>query len=233
LVSVRSVAEAQAALAGGAGIIDVKEPSRGSLGRASDTAIAEIIRWASGKVPVSAALGELVDRPSFFPEPGLAFTKWGLAGEASKNWHEALRAASAEIAAIDLACCPVAVAYADWQRAQAPAPEDVCAFVCQERWPALLIDTWSKDGSSLLDWLNITELGQLAARCRRSGVRLALAGSLRPEQIPGLLCLEPDWIAVRGAACRGGQRGRSIAESAVRRLAAMLSDPSARTNRAS
>ena len=44
LVSVRSVEEAEAALAGGADLIDVKEPTRGSLGRADDAVIAAILR---------------------------------------------------------------------------------------------------------------------------------------------------------------------------------------------
>ena len=61
LVSVRSVAEAEIALAGGAAIIDVKEPSRGALGRADDTIIADIVRSVAGRAPVSAALGELID----------------------------------------------------------------------------------------------------------------------------------------------------------------------------
>ena len=39
LVSVRSAAEALSALAGGADVIDVKEPNRGSLGAADDETI--------------------------------------------------------------------------------------------------------------------------------------------------------------------------------------------------
>ena len=39
LVSVRSAAEALAALAGGADVIDVKEPNQGSLGAADDDTI--------------------------------------------------------------------------------------------------------------------------------------------------------------------------------------------------
>jgi uncharacterized protein (UPF0264 family) len=223
--------EAEAALAGGAGLIDIKEPSSGSLGRATDNTIARILAWGAGKVPVSAALGELPDRPCPFPAAGLAFAKWGLAGcGPARDWQRDLQSARAALEAIDPACSAVAVAYADWRRAGAPNPQAVCAFVCRKSWPVLLIDTWSKDGSSLLDWLNMTELSQLASGCRRSGVRLALAGSLRSEQIPTLLCLRPAWIAVRGAACRGGQRGQAIQEAAVRRLAAMLAAPSVQTS---
>src|SRR3954452_14348343 len=61
LVSVRSAAEALSALAGGADVIDVKEPDRGSLGAADEETISAIVRAVDGRAPVSAALGELVD----------------------------------------------------------------------------------------------------------------------------------------------------------------------------
>ena len=48
LVSVRCAEEATAALAGGADIIDVKEPRRGSLGRADDRVIREVMEVVAG-----------------------------------------------------------------------------------------------------------------------------------------------------------------------------------------
>src|SRR5262245_44632800 len=80
LVSVRSAEEAEAALAGSADLIDVKEPSRGSLGRADEATIAAVMRAVGGRRPVSAALGELRDDPSPCSIPGLTYVKWGLAG---------------------------------------------------------------------------------------------------------------------------------------------------------
>src|SRR5262245_26134710 len=59
LVSVRDVAEARAALTGGADIIDIKEPRRGPLGMAKPAVMAEIVAGVGGRAPVSAALGEL------------------------------------------------------------------------------------------------------------------------------------------------------------------------------
>ena len=44
LVSVRNALEAEVALAGGAHVIDVKEPSHGSLGRADEATLAEVVR---------------------------------------------------------------------------------------------------------------------------------------------------------------------------------------------
>src|SRR5262249_54305435 len=59
LVSVRSAAEAIAAVEGGADLIDIKEPSHGSLGRADDAAVTAVLQAVGGRKPVSAAFGEL------------------------------------------------------------------------------------------------------------------------------------------------------------------------------
>src|ERR1700678_3944537 len=87
LVSVRAVEEAAAALAGGADLIDVKEPNRGSLGRADDAVIAAVVAIVAGRRPVSAAMGELRDRGPPFPGPELAYQKWGLSGCGGRLVH--------------------------------------------------------------------------------------------------------------------------------------------------
>jgi len=230
LVSVRSAEEAIAALAGGAGLIDVKEPNNGALGFAGEEVIEAVLRAVDGWRPVSAALGELASGGRKLPDDGsgglrpplasLTFAKWGLAG--CRDWPDEL-ARAATLLPID--CRPVAVAYADWQRAQAPPPADVCGFVCSRPWGAFLIDTWGKDGSTLLDWLALEALREMIAHCRAAGIPIALAGSLGIEQLRELRPLQPDWFAVRGAACRAGQRTQPIDEGRVRRLVDLLSDP--------
>jgi uncharacterized protein (UPF0264 family) len=95
------------------------------------------------------------------------------------------------------------------------------------RLGAFLLDTWQKDGSTLLDCLTLTEIARLRERCGVAGVPIALAGSLGPGEIQTLLPLRPDWFAVRGAVCQGRQRGAAIDESKVRQLARVLvSSPS-------
>ena len=61
LVSVRNVTEALTALEAGADVIDVKEPTRGSLGAADSATLAAIAQAVGGRAPVTAALGELTD----------------------------------------------------------------------------------------------------------------------------------------------------------------------------
>ena len=222
LVSVRSPAEVEAAIAGGADLIDVKEPANGSLG--VNRALPEIARQVAGRKPVSAAvgeLGELRDSPaellSWAAEAGAQLVKVGLAGcQARETWRaelagivsmETKRSGSAQL---------VVAAYADWERAEAPRVEDVAAFARQARC-GFLIDTWLKDGTTLLDWLDAEEIGKLCHEFRRAELPIALAGSLGVDEIRRLRAARPDWFAVRGSVCDGGRGGEVNAEL-VRRI---------------
>lgn len=227
LVSVRSVREAKAALRGGAALIDVKEPAHGSLGRANDDVIVEVAHVVAGRRPISAALGELRDALSENLPPTelpLAYVKWGLAGcrDTGDAWIPKLDNAMRRFREQLPRCRPVAVAYADWRRAAAPSPDEVCSFAIESSAGAFLIDTWQKDGSTLLNWLSLHEIERLQERSRTARVPLALAGSLGPAEIRALLPLRPDWIAVRGAVCQGWRRESVVEESRVRRLAELV-----------
>jgi (5-formylfuran-3-yl)methyl phosphate synthase len=221
LVSVRDAAEAAAALAGGADLIDIKEPSRGAMGRADASMIVAVVREVAGRVPVSAALGELRECSlnSIAAElpRRLTYVKWGLSGLGGEHWEKPLLPVSHLLAA----AAPVAVAYADWVRAEAPRPADVAGYVSQKPWKVLLIDTFEKDGSTLLNWLTMDEVSKMVRRCQDAGKRAALAGSLTAAEIDRLRDVRPDWFAVRGAACDGGRDG-TIAERRVRELADLV-----------
>jgi (5-formylfuran-3-yl)methyl phosphate synthase len=221
LVSVRSVAEAAAALAGGAAVIDVKEPTNGSLGRADAGTTADVIRFVAGRRPVSAALGELTEdaAPNI---AGLKYVKWGLAGCNGLNWRYELAAARHRLRQMPDYGAPVAAAYVDWERANAPPPQEVAAFAVEQRWPVVLLDTWKKDGASLFDWLAPSCVADLSRRCQADGVRVALAGSLGFDHLELVRDLHPDWLAVRGAVCRSGWRNGIIDPKRIRRLASAL-----------
>jgi uncharacterized protein (UPF0264 family) len=219
LVSVRSVAEAEEAWHGGARLIDVKEPRRGSLGRADDDAIQAVVGQIAGRCPVSAALGELRESSALKPITGLAYAKWGLSQCGQRaDWRARLHDAAIQLQETNPACGPVAVAYADWQRAEAPHPLDVFAFARERLWPALLIDTWMKDGGTLLNCVPMPEIISLCHQCREADIRVALAGSLGAREIARLLVASPDWFAVRGAVCRTGSREFEIDPVALRQL---------------
>jgi (5-formylfuran-3-yl)methyl phosphate synthase len=220
LVSVRSASEARAALAGGADIIDVKEPGRGPLGMADPEVWHAVRRAVPKPVPVSVALGELADWDGRNPSrlsriDGVAFRKLGLAGEArgpAAAWQQrfsTLQRAWGEGPAW------VAVAYADWEHAEAPHPDAVLAFALRGACAGVLVDSHEKKSPSTLgphwkSWI---------ARARRGGLLVALAGGLDAAAIARLVGLAPDWFAVRGAACGGGDRGASVEPERVEALA--------------
>ena len=204
LVSVRSANEALLALAGGAALIDVKEPGRGSLGYSNPAVWREVQAAIASRVPTSAALGELLTDPVetlAAQAAGFAYAKIGLAGCGSEplwreKWLSALRCLPQSVA-------PVAVAYADWEQAQAPRPAEVLRVAMEFSVAMLLVDTWDKRGGRLLDQLPLEQLAQLARDTERAEIGLVLAGSLTMEMLPQLLPLHPQYVAVRGAVCRG------------------------------
>ena len=63
MISVLSSLEDREALAGGAEILDVKNPAEGSLGAQAPSVIQEIKALAAGKLEVSAAIGDMPNLP--------------------------------------------------------------------------------------------------------------------------------------------------------------------------
>lgn len=227
LVSVRSSSEAVAALSGGADLIDVKEPFRGPLGMAEVGTIAQIIETVTGSspaTPVSAALGETIDWASgtSFPElpQGLGFVKLGLHGlrrrpEWRTIWLDVRRRFED---ACDRPLPWIAVAYADAAQAQSPPVEEIFEAAQRTGCQGLLIDTWGKQGPGLTGLFDHDELAAIVRQAQQAGLLIALAGRLRLDDVAQVAATRPDVIAVRSAACAGGDREQSITADRVQAL---------------
>jgi uncharacterized protein (UPF0264 family) len=222
LVSVRSASEALIALYSGAGLIDVKEPSRGPLGFSDVRVVEEVLEAVGGAAPVSVALGEIdegtVERWSGIPE-GVRYAKLGLAGCARYHdwparWAKALRRWPDRVAR-------VAVVYADWRSAGSPRPEEIVEAAGGIGCAAVLVDTFDKARGALFDHFTEEGLQRFVQAVRQRGMLVVLAGSLDGETIPRVKPLQPDYVAVRGAACRGGRSG-TVDPDLVGRLASLL-----------
>jgi uncharacterized protein (UPF0264 family) len=206
LVSVRSAAEAVVALRAGVDLLDVKEPARGSLGRADRQVMSDVTACATGRAPVSVALGELRDECDYGDlPPGIMFAKLGLAG--CSEWTDWPRRWRAALEQLPAGVVPVAVAYADWRTCGAPRPRDVLDVGSRLRCGAALLDTHRKELGGLFDHCGEGEVAKWISAARSLGMRTVLAGSLTPKSAARAASLEPDYIAVRGAACRDGRAG--------------------------
>jgi len=208
LVSVRSAEEATAAVAAGADLIDVKDPSRGPLGMAHHETVVAVLAAVDGAVPVSAALGEWSENSlieaCWHLELPLSYVKWGLAGYGiPAGWGEDLLQTRRQVPANTEV---VLVSYVDHEKANTPPPVELVKFAKRYRYRAMLFDTFQKDTRTLLDHVEIETLTEMIESLKRSGISVALGGSLQLEQVKSLKSSGADWLAVRGAVCVGGSR---------------------------
>ena len=213
LVSVRDPLEAEEALAGGAAIIDVKDPLAGALGAASPETAAGVARvvaardWtcACGELDDGSGIRAGVDRVATLvrrvagvsPSPPAA-VKAGLSRVAGGEWRHAL---GELVARLPGGVGFVAVAYADHLRAEAPLPEEVIDAAREGRCAGVLVDTFDKTGPGLFGLAGAATVATWVARAHAAGLPIALAGRLSLDDIDTAVGTAADLIAVRSAAC--------------------------------
>lgn len=168
LVSVVSAEEARAALAGGADIIDVKDPRAGALGAPSPRVLAEVVDAVGDAAPVSVALGDSPGPPQTAAlaaggaaASGARFVKVGLRGV--REIDEAVALVSAVAHAVEPGVHVIAAAYADAGALDPPAlaPQWLPALVDRTAIAGALVDTFVKDGRGLYGYLSPRELADL------------------------------------------------------------------------
>jgi (5-formylfuran-3-yl)methyl phosphate synthase len=230
LVSVRSATEAAAALAGGADIIDAKNPAAGALGPVSRDALGEICRCVDSRAPVSAALGDAVaeevleEHASACAALGVWFVKVGFAGtnsiaRATSLLAAAVRGAAAGSDRRDRAAGVVAVAYGDAAHVGSLLPFAVLDVAARMGANGVLLDTAEKNGPGIRLLLTDRQICDWVDRAHLGGLQVALAGKLTAADLLFVRETGADIVGVRSAACDGGRNG-SILSSKVRLLAA-------------
>jgi (5-formylfuran-3-yl)methyl phosphate synthase len=214
LVSVVSAAEARAALAGGADIIDVKDPREGALGAPAPRTLADVVAAVDGAAPVSVALGDLPDLPQTAALAacgaaacGVDYVKLGLRGVQALDRAVAL--VTAVVDALGTGPAVIAAAYADGASVDPPAfdPALLPELVARTGIAGGLVDTLVKDGRGLYGSLPEATVADLVARTRAAGGSFGIAGQLRAGQLGRV---EADIVGVRSAVCRGGDRAASL-----------------------
>jgi (5-formylfuran-3-yl)methyl phosphate synthase len=228
LVSVRSASEVGAALAGGADIIDAKEPRHGSLGAVSRRTLASITQSVPPECPFSIALGDRTTQAEVEqsisslelpPRVAPTYLKLGFAAEPSAKVIERLLRA-AVTAASEHRSAPriIAVAYADSSAAGTAPPGEIRGAALRSDCSGVLLDTYSKTGSDLFSWITQGDLAKWISDLRTEGLLAAVAGGLGGHQMAQACSPLPDVIGVRGAACEGGRGGtvRSYRVAALR-----------------
>ena len=78
-----------------------------------------------------------------------------------------------------------------------------------------LIDTLTKDGRNLFDFLTEPELRDMVFEGKKAGMSTALSGHLRIDDLDELSRINPDIVGVRGAVCAKGERTSGVYWEAV------------------
>jgi uncharacterized protein (UPF0264 family) len=232
LVSVRNVAEAMAALSGGADIIDAKEPINGPLGAVSPGTLRAIATAVGTAAPVSAALGEASDddlmaRAQAAARAGATFVKVGFARmRRRRDLEDTVRTLAQTIDRLPL----VLVAYQDCEAADAPSPDDLLAIAQRINAAGILIDTYDKRRAGLPALVSSWALESFVSRAQTPNRIVAVAGKLTISDIEFVRNTGADVIGLRGAACDGGRNGM-VTAARVRALRHQL-DHCQRSDRA-
>jgi dihydroneopterin aldolase len=212
LASVRSAAEAATALAGGADIIDAKEPASGALGRVAPAALAAILQEVGGRRPVSATIGDMILAPApvrraveEMAASGAQIVKIGL----FEGDLPATLSALAPLAASGLRM--VAVAFAD----RRPDLTSLVMLCGGAGFYGLMLDTSDKGAGPLTAHCRPAELAAFVGAARRARLFTGLAGSLRRADVPILAPLGADYLGFRSA-LTAGRRNAALDERAVR-----------------
>lgn len=210
LVSVRDAEEAHETLAGGADIVDGKDPSTGALGALPFDTLLGIRRAIPRDISFSAALGDAPERTELervrdgFGADSLAFGKLGLA-DCNQSRADRVVANAVELLGHERV---VLVAYADFDLVGALRPEKVRALAIRFSVAGVLLDTARKESGGLMQLWSYERLGAFVADTRDARLMVALAGGMTLLDVAAAVSTRAEIIGVRGAACVGGRNGR-------------------------
>jgi hypothetical protein len=224
MISVVSAEEARAAMAGGAEILDVKNPAEGSLGAQSPSVICEIKSLVSDRVELSAAIGDMPNLPGT-----AALAALGAATCGADYIKVGLHGPRTELEAITLLCAVrqavlefktsvIAAGYADFMRAGTLNPMNLPAIATSAGVRGFLLDTAIKDGQSLLAFMDLPALRLLVEQAHGAGLFIGLAGALRAQDLASLRDIGADIIGLRSAVCHNHHRNEPLDPDRVRQL---------------
>lgn len=219
LASVTGPEEAEIAIAGGADIVDMKDPSAGAFGALPVARIEATVAAIGGRRRSSAVTAD----PEMNPEglvaavrgvaaTGVDVVKVGLFPPEAKQ-----RAVIAALSQLTAATHLIACLFADREG-------DFAALVptlADAGFAGVMLDTADKAGGRLLKHAGIPRLSGFVKAARERDLMVGLAGGLEEPDVPRLLSLKPDFLGFRGALCEAGHREAGIdmlAVTAIRRL---------------
>lgn len=220
MVSVQDLEESLQALRGGADIVDVKNLQEALVGSAHPRIVKEVReavpkdRHASvtlgvvpnqvGTVAMAVYTAGVLDATSV--KVGFMNTDYDLAVDILQAGRAALEGTETKL---------IGSLFADNLLYDGLDSRHMVDLARDGRCDGFLIDTLTKDGRNLFDFLSEEELRDMVFEGKESELSTALSGHLRIEDLDELARINPDIVGVRGAVCRKGDRASGVYWEAV------------------
>ena len=220
MVSVQNLTEALQALKGGADIVDVKNLQEALVGSAHPRVVKEVRDAVPSKDHASVTLGVVPNQIGTVAmavytagvlnatsvKVGFMNTEYEAAVETLLASKEALNGFDTKL---------IGSLFADNPLYDGLDPHEMVRLATDGRCDGFLIDTLTKDGRNLFDFLNEQELRDMVFEGKELGMSTALSGHLRIENLDELARINPDIVGVRGAVCQKGDRQTGVHWEAV------------------
>ena len=220
MVSVQNLPEALQALKGGADIVDVKNLQEALVGSAHPTVVKQVrdavpgsehasvtlgvVPNQSGTVAMAAYTAGVLDATSV--KVGFMKSQYDEAVEILLDAKKALEAFNTKL---------IGSLFADnllYDGLDARYMNQLAKAGQCDGW---LIDTLTKDGRNLFDFVPEAELKDMVMEGKEAGMSTALSGHLKLDDLDELARVNPDIVGVRGAVCSKGDRNDGVYWEAV------------------
>lgn len=210
LTSVRNLAEAKIAKAGGSDWLDLKEPNDGALGAVPIADIVEITNWSKqfdAPLPISATIGDrwadiqsIPQAVSVVSDSGVDFIKIGIYADSPSPALLAVLAESIQIHSNLIVLC----------FAERPPPIEAIHSILDLGVAGMMLDTAVKGSGRLTEKMTMLSLQTFTETVKKSNKLCGLAGSLTVHDIALLVTFGVDYLGFRGALCRRAERVADI-----------------------
>ena len=226
LITVTDREEAEEIIDSECDILDIKNPSEGSLGANFPWVIKKIEERIGEDKETSVAIGDVPYLPGtvslavnsaarFSPD----YIKVGLMGaNTQEKAIDLLKKCRKSINMVDSDINLVAAAYADHDKVDSLNPMELPEVGEEAGADLLMIDTATKESGDLLNYMDEEDLKDFVSSSHERGLETALAGSLSKEDVDKVKDIGADIFGVRGAVCGEDSRESFISEEKVEEL---------------
>lgn len=220
MVSVQNLDEAFEAVKGGADIVDVKNLQEALVGSAHPHIVKQVREAVPSANHASVTLGVV---PNQIGTVAMAVYTAGVLNATSVKVGfmntkydaavETLQAAKKALEGFDTKL--IGSLFADNPLYDGLDAHHMVQLAKDGQCDGWLIDTLTKDGRNLFDFLTEPELREMVFEGKQAGMSTALSGHLRIDDLDELSRINPDIVGVRGAVCSKGERTSGVYWEAV------------------